>query len=338
MPWSEVECHPRVRKALQRSIEKGMLQTTHLLYGPEGAGQNALARAVAMTLSCQNQTGDFCGMCKNCCRIQARAYPDVFELYPWEDWSDPKRKGRDFGIDHMREVQKVAAVQPYEGEYKVFIVHHAHRMTEEAANCLLKTLEEPNQFSLFLLLTENVNAILPTILSRCRRIRLMPLPLEELVERLGEELEPEQAQTIALAAHGLPERARELLQEGFLEERDYVLDVLRQVRTSLSAPMEVVDPLVKDKDKITGRLVILQELLRDALLAVELNEPVTYYNPDKKEEIARLWKGVKPELLIQGIENIWSILDSMELNVNPTLLFSDLLIGLSMAGRRDVKR
>ena len=64
----------------------------------------------------------------------------------------------------------------------------------------------------------------------------------------------------------------------------------------------------------------------------------TYYNPDKKEEIARLWKGVKPELLIQGIENIWSILDSMELNVNPTLLFSDLLIGLSMAGRRDVKR
>jgi DNA polymerase-3 subunit delta' len=334
MPWSEVECHPSVRKSLQRSIAKGMLNTTHLLYGPEGAGQGGVARAMAMTLNCLEGTGDFCGGCRNCRRIEQRAFPDVFELYPWEDWAKPERKGKDYGIDHLREVQRAAQMEPYEGSCKVFIVHHAHRMTEEAANCLLKTLEEPNPNVIFILLTENINAILPTILSRCRRIRLMPLPLEELRRQLQAEVSPEQAQTLALAANGLPERARMLKEGGFLEERDSILHLLEQVRSHAAAPMEIVDPLVKEKEKIPERLGILLELLRDGLLSIEFNQAEIYYNPDQKELIERIWKGESAEFMIAGIERVWDALESLEQNVNPVLLFTDLLLSLSPAGAR----
>mgnify|MGYP006271366809 CR=1 FL=1 len=325
MPWQDVICHETVREMIRRSSEKGMLRGTHLIFGPPGAGQRQIGLALAKTVQCPQIPNDFCDQCAVCQRIDKKAFPDVIELLPDEDWSDPekKRKRRTYSISHMRQVIAFAQQHPYEADAKVFVMHEAHRIEIEAANCLLKTLEEPAPHVQFFLLTDNASAILPTIDSRCRKIPLSPLDASELAARLTGTLAPEQAETIARAANGLPQQAEQLIEENYLEQRDEIIERLAAVRKHESAMLETVEWMSKDKEKLPLRLTILLNLFRDGLILTSHNRgPLR--NPDQREALAQLWQNDTPDALMRDLEVTLDAQQSLDRNVNAQALLSTL--------------
>ncbi len=335
MPWDNVECHPTVRKTVVRSISRGLFGQTCLIYGPPGAGQASVAQAIAQTIVCKEIAGDFCGVCRECRLIQSGEYTDVFNLFPWEDWDKPKRKGKFYSVDHMRMMQQHATIMPYEGERKIFVIHHADLMEGSAPNSLLKILEEPYEHNIFLLLTDSVSRILTTILSRCWKVRLVPMGIGALVERLKADMPEDAAETIARAAGGLPELAGTLIGEDYLDKRDQTIELLKKLRASETYVGEVATIFAKKKEGLQEALAIVSGIMRDGVLSVSGVENGVCLNPDRREEIARLWQGSQPGKLIEGIEKIVDALDAITGSANPNhnILFNDLFLSLHLAGK-----
>ncbi len=325
MPWNQVDCHPSVRAFLLSSLQKGMLSGTHLLHGPAGAGQLQVGRALVKTMNCQTMEHDFCGACNNCRRIEGKLFPDVFELCPENDWSDEKRKGRDYSIGHMRAVQRTAQSQPYEAERKIFLLDRAERLNLESANCLLKILEEPYSHALFILLTENINRILPTILSRCRKVRLSQLPTEQVAERFADSLSPEQAETLARASSGYPERALQLQTENYLQSRDEILSALQEIKNSPSRLVEHTETWSKDKNDFPQIFRILTGLLRDGLVT---GTEGIFRNPDQRQALQTLWRNIPAETILKVLDALFDSLESMERYTNTSLILFDSLAPL----------
>lgn len=350
MSWANVPCHPTVRKIVTRAILSGRFGRTSLVFGPQGAGQEDVARAIAMTFICLSVEGDFCGMCPNCRRIQEGIYPDVMEMHPWENWGDPeskaklekeekleksgkqkRRKKNIYKINHMRIAQELAMHLPYEGDLKFFIIHDAHCMEAPTANSLLKILEEPHPHTRFILLTDQPAGILPTIRSRCWAIRLIPLEIEALAQSLQGELSPEQAITIARTAGGLPERARSLIEEGYLERRDWLLDLLMQVRQRESAVGVSGEEIARNRDDLSGNLDILLRIVRDGLVAVSCSGSTQYENQDRSADLQRLWQNARANRLIDSMKDILDALEDSERFVNPSIMMMDILLRLRLA-------
>ncbi len=326
MPWDQVDCHASVRENVVRAIAKGLLGHSVLIHGEAGAGQVAVARAIAQTYNCKELEHDFCGRCRPCRLIAEKSFSDVLELFPWEDWHKPERKGREYSVGHMRAMQEFAMALPMESEYKIFLIHHADCANDNAANSLLKILEEPYPHTIFLLITENVAGILPTIRSRCWSIRLPPLDTAALARQLQTSIPAEAAWTIARAAGGLPELARQLIEENYLDRRDQLLHSLERVREQESAVLEEAERLAKAKEHLRENLAILLRIVRDGLLAANQTGENRFFNPDRGEQIRRLWEGAASRMLIQTGEEILKSLDELDRYVNPGLLMAGLML------------
>ncbi|MFB3789268.1 MAG: ATP-binding protein [bacterium] len=333
MPWEQVECHPSVRETVVRAMAKGLMGHTVLIHGEPGAGQTAVARAIAQTYNCQELEHDFCGACRPCRLIAEKSFSDVLELVPWKDWSDSERKGKTYSVGHMREMQQFAMALPMESKYKIFIIHQADLTNPSsgypyAANSLLKILEEPYPHNIFLLITDRLERILPTIRSRCWSIRLPPLDAAGLARQLQTSLPAEAAWTVARAAGGLPELARQLIADEYLERRDQCLQTLERLRKEESAVLEEAERMGKVKDRVRDDLAILLRLIRDGVLAANQAGGAVFFNPDRNEQILRLWEGADTLALIQGGEAIVKALEELDRSVNPNILLPDLLLGL----------
>lgn len=150
---------------LQRCLQNGRLAHAYLIIGPRGAGKEALARTLAKAVNCREANADSCDGCESCRRVAAGTHPDVH-------WIRPESKTRRIQIEQMREFMRTVSLAAQCGGVKVGVVVDADCMTEEAANAFLKTLEEPPGQTVMLLLTTQPQRLLPTILSRCVRLRL----------------------------------------------------------------------------------------------------------------------------------------------------------------------
>lgn len=335
MPWSEVPCRDTVKTAVARSSEKGMLRGAYLIYGPPSAGQYDVGRAIAMTMLCDHAEHDYCGECSVCRRILAKTHPDYIELTPENDWEKPERKGRDYSVGHMRMVMEFARIEPHEGSCKLFMMHDAHRMNLAAANSLLKVLEEPHKRLIFILLTDNLSAILPTIRSRCQRIRLGAMPSEGVIAQLGG-LERAQAETLARAAGGLPQRAQELADDGYLDERNAIIELLNGVLNSEFGVYEGAERLAKERDRLRDRLTILAGVLRDVALASSGCKSGPFYNPDRAADILSLHEANRSHDWVASAEKIWDAIEDLDRNLNPSILITELFSSIrsSVVARR----
>ena len=176
--------HHEIKEHLQAALVHDTISHAYLFEGMEGIGKRTLARQFAKALLCTQPLEGHrpCGKCVSCQTITSGNHPDVIYLNAGEKAS--------ISVETIREglVQDMS-VMPYRSRFKVYIVEEAHRLTVQAQNAMLKTIEEPPEYGVILLLATNIQNFLPTILSRCVRLRFVPLPYgtigQALTERYG---------------------------------------------------------------------------------------------------------------------------------------------------------
>jgi len=185
---------------LRRSVETGSLGHAYLIIGPPHVGKMTLALDLARALNCEAAERP-CGECNSCRKIASRNHPDVQIIGLSQDGNSEAKL---ISIEQVREVQHSASLPPYEGKYKVFIIESAELLSSEAANCFLKTLEEPVAHVVFVLLTPGDRLLPETVVSRCQKLELPPLAAGEVEEALHSrwQVERRQARLVARLSHG----------------------------------------------------------------------------------------------------------------------------------------
>lgn len=244
----------RAKKILQRAVEKDHLSHAYLFAGPHGIGKTTMAKELAMVLNCE--TGEGCGECSSCKRIGEGIYPDVKVIEP---------EGPTIKIDQIRLLCSFLAMSSYEGRYKVAIIRQAEKMREEAANSLLKTLEEPPADSLLILTAENQYALLPTILSRVQKVDFQKLTQAEITSYLiNRGLSKEEALGLTEYSGGSLGKAIEIKDSESMRElygdASKVVNNLQQL-----LPNEIIDisaKIGKDRLQTIRFLDILTDVIR----------------------------------------------------------------------------
>jgi DNA polymerase-3 subunit delta' len=257
--------HDRATAQLREALRQGRWHHAYLFEGADGLGKRTLAIRLAMEANCTAPDHRPCGACGTCRRILAGNHPDITLLEPSDD-----RASRTISVEQVREVIRVAGYHRYDSRQRFVIIDPAEAMQVNAANALLKLLEEPPAGTGFVLIATQASALLPTIVSRCQRVRFGPVEHGALTAWL-EGRGVEQAASIARLADGRPGRALVLAEGGLtrrIELRTRVLSVLggdlqgifdfsAELATGArNAWMAEVDQLLE----------VLEDLLRDAML------------------------------------------------------------------------
>jgi len=172
MAWTDIIGQDHAVSLLRSHAASGQVASAYLLTGPEGAGKRRLALEMAKALNCAKGSDSPCDACPACAQIAKGTHPDLHVL-------SPSGAAEQIRIEPARQMLERIALRPFNARYQIVIIDGAERLTEEAANCLLKALEEPPAHTRFLLLTTRMSDCLPTIISRCQLIRFRPLPREE---------------------------------------------------------------------------------------------------------------------------------------------------------------
>ncbi|MEA2498725.1 MAG: polymerase subunit delta [Actinomycetota bacterium] len=253
--WDKLH-RSRVIDGLAGQMESGAIPHAWLLLGPAGSGKGSAALAMAASLNCEVEPGIGCGTCSTCARIVRRRHPDVHHVVA---------EGQIIPVDLIREVViPEAARSPFEGRFKVFIIEEAERMNPQAQNALLKTLEEPQPDTVFILLSGNEDEVLETIRSRCRIVRLEPVAEARIVEMLEEDgVSEESALLAARLADGDFDRARNLGEdEVVLRRRNFWIKVPPRLMSPVDAQDAAAEILaeakvaVKDREKAQKQEIV----------------------------------------------------------------------------------
>ena len=243
---------------LLRSARAGRLVHAYLFCGARGCGKKTLARLLAQALFCEAGEAERpCGHCPACKRFLSGNHPDARTVAP---------KGRSIGVDDVRELIDYLSRRPYEGGWHVAIIERAEKMTPSAQNALLKTLENPPEDTVFFLLTETPGALLSTVRSRARLVRVSPLTREACAEALVRRgVEAKRAARLAGLAHGSVGRALELGSDAGFEA------LLARSLTSLAAlkdPASVAEaaaPFYEERERQEDLLEIFEIIGRDRM-------------------------------------------------------------------------
>jgi len=243
LPFREISGHRRLLDLLARSIERNSLPPSLILEGSEGAAKRATAIAVAQSLNCTKlQDGDACGKCVACTKIARAVHPDVLIVEPGDSGT--------IKVDQVREIVDRAGYRPFEGKRRVVIVDQADAMVGAAQNALLKTLEEPPSSSVFLLLTSRPDMLLPTVRSRCIRLRFAEGAMVEIDEEARDDAGRVLADTARASDPGSRlESAKDLLPNTNMssaEQREHVAARLRAME-SLLRDVEILATRADDR-------------------------------------------------------------------------------------------
>ena len=345
--------HERAVAMLRGSIRRDLLTHAYLFTGPAGLGKRTLAVAFAMTLNCQAEPPEGmasqapgpdvpCSLCSACSKTFRGEHPDLVEinLQTQAALAEDGGKGKtppakELRIDSIREMQRTVGLSPHSGRWKVYIIGDADKMNEEAANCLLKTLEEPPAQTVLVLLAEDESGLLPTISSRCSRVPLRPLGRELIASSLASEwgAEPDQARQLAALSGGRIGWAVSMLRDrNAVEMRSRTLEDLAVL--SGSTVLERINAATKFAKKYTEARAELYATLdtweswwRD-VLAVKAGAPELALNADQLPALTSVARRLRTEQAYEALELVQRTRLQLQENVNPRLALEALVLGL----------
>ena len=314
---------------LHQHAARGDVRHAYLFCGPPGLGRRTLALRLAQALNCTRpiSAGIPCGQCRDCKQIAAMQHPDMNVIEPTDKELNPDPSGI-IRVEQIRNLQKTFNLKPYQSKYRVALFLRFEKANDNAANALLKTLEEAPAHAILLLTADNPEQLLPTIVSRCEILRLRPLSVSAIEADLLERgVDEERARLLSHISGGRPGYARKLIDDiTLLEKREERLDDLQ---TLLPAPrvakFSYADKLSKDKDAMRQTLLIWLSYWRDVMLRVAQAE-TPLINIDRNMEIEFLAGRLDLSTARRVIGDLESTLEKMDRNVNSRLLAEVLLL------------
>ena len=268
MTFDEILGQDKIKQNLIRAIKNKKFSHAYILNGESGMGKTDIAEAFAAALLCESGTGEACGQCATCKKIFHHNHPDVITLEPETEHG----KLRPIKVDEVRErIVGDVMIRPYESEYKIYIVKSAEFLNADSQNAILKTIEEPPDYAVILLLCGNIDGMIQTIRSRCVTLNLTPLPRSVIEEKLRAEyaLDGERAHIIAAYAVGNLGKARKMAEdEDFSELSADTIEIAKSIPEYNDA--EVIAEANRVVSDYNGRLPDVLDLLevwyRDVLL------------------------------------------------------------------------
>jgi DNA polymerase-3 subunit delta' len=328
--FAQVLAQEQAVKTLQLALAQGRVAHAYLFEGPSGVGKERTAMALATALLCRSARSGAACSCSTCERIRAGNHPDLRILRPRDEGD------RNLQVEVIRaELLPFTRFAPFEAEAACVIfpeadvsfpVNHA-----EAANALLKTLEEPRSRVTFLLLAERPDRLLPTIRSRCQRLRFRPLPKHVLQQILSEQGVPEEAQAPVIAlSQGRADRALALAAQDNVKQ---LLDQVLSVDAAVAArrPGELLDlaHTLADHPEVESLLGALQLFYRDVAACALQGEGSALAFPGHAELLRTRADALGPLRAAERVSAISEVLEAIELNGNPEIALDALLFGFA---------
>ncbi|HEX2173364.1 MAG TPA: DNA polymerase III subunit [Dehalococcoidia bacterium] len=323
--------YPRVVETMDRALRHGRPAHAYLIVGPARVGKRRLAIDLAKAINCAG-TNPPCGDCRSCDRIERGLQVDIESVGLLEE--DGRRR-KLIGLQQIQALQHQAHLAPFEGRYRVLIIDPADLLTSEAANCLLKTLEEPPERVVLILLANSAARILPTIVSRCQRIDLRPLPAEAIAGTLERRtgLFPDRGGEIARRARGRLGWALTAATDPEFESarRAAVAEAAGLAYLPLADRLVLVGRLAtefgKERQAVLDRLSIWLEWWRDVLL-VALGCADLAVNRDWADELSRQATEFGQESVRQTIRCIETAAQQLNDNANARLALDVMFLSL----------
>ena len=316
----------QIKDHLTHTIEQGKISHAYVINGERFSGKEFIANVFAMALQCEHPDGvEPCQQCHSCKQALSGNQPDIIRV--------THEKPNTIGVDDIRtQINTDIAIKPYSSPRKIYIIQEGEKMTAQAQNALLKTLEEPPAYAVILILTTNMDALLPTILSRCVVLNMKPVRDDMVKKYLMEELQiPDYKANVCVAfARGNLGKARQLASsEEFDHIKEEAVSMLKYVQDmEINEMLAAIKKIQEYKFDVEDYLDILAIWYRDVLLFKATNDANHLIF---KEEIQYI-KKCADRCAYEGIEDILKALDKaksrLKANVNFELTMELLLMAI----------
>ena len=317
-----------IKKHLQTAIKTGNLSHAYIINGEYGSGRQTIASALAKTIQCQSKTDDTdaCGVCTSCKQAESHNHPDI--KYITHDKTS-------ISVNDIREqLNNDISIKPYSSEYKIYIIPDANKMTEQAQNALLKTIEEPPVYAIIILLTENCDSLLPTIRSRCVTLTMNPVEKDKICTYLENkfQLEPEQAQIAANYCQGnIGKAIRFASSSDFIEMKNQVLKLLKNLDSmDIASIIDTIKEFSTHKNDINDYLDLMLLWYRDVLMFKVTKDANLLLYSDEYSAISE--QATKRDY--ENIENIIAAIDKAKVRLKANVNF-DVTIELMILAMKD---
>ncbi len=342
-----------IKEVLRRLLAQKRVPNALLFAGADGVGKRQFALELAKAFVCQNpKNSEACDVCPACRRADKFEIPQVNENTKVDDSLRDKFKKVFFSghgdigmvvplkknvyVDAIRDLEREANFNPYEGSARFFIVNDADKMNDAASNALLKTLEEPPAASHIFLIASRPDALLPTIRSRCQMLRFAPIETEEIENYLSKnkKFAPEDAALLARLSSGRLGHALETDVAKFKEQRGAMMKVLESilVKENRAELLRIAEEMndAKNKDDFETKLDILQTLIHDVWAMRAAADAKILVNVDLVNELKKLSENVESKKLSAWLSEIEILREQLAVNLNRKIAIDALF--MQMAG------
>lgn len=376
MQFKDIIGHEKIKSLLLKEAKRDRISHAQMFLGESGIGKYPLAVAFAQFLLCENPSSkDSCGNCPSCTKVNHLVHPDVHFVYPvvksaankvsvsddrrpewneffklnpyfdlnnWQNYLGEMGKNAQIGVDESRSILKKLSLKSYSGKYKIMIIWLPEKMNNSAANKLLKILEEPPESTLFFLICDSIEAILPTIISRTQIIKVPNLPTEEVVNYLVKKnkIDENQANSIANLTQGNLVEALNIA-NGDAANTMYFDSFVKLMRAAYAidalALLDIAEELAQyDRENQKNFLKYGLHIFRESIIFNYLGEEKVNLKNEEKAFLQKFARFINNQNIDQLIEEFDKSIYHIDRNANAKLLFSDLVIKLTKMIKKGV--
>lgn len=321
--FADIWGYEEVKNHFQSALRMNKVSHAYIIEGEQGMGKQLIANTFSKTLQCEQHGEDACDACQSCLLFDTENHPDVIHVVA------TKKTG--IGVDDIREqINGDVHIKPYVFDYKIYIIHEADKMSIQAQNAMLKTIEEPPSYVRFFLLASHSHPFLPTVLSRCVMIKLKPIGRDVVSDYLEKKMQvPDyQAKLFSAFSRGNIGRALTLKDsESFKEMRDDMIAVMKAI--AMEGKMKALDQVVvfeKYVDQKGAFLDLSLTWLRDLMVLKSLGEAADIIHMDQKIQLLKQVPHLSYNKISSLIDGIERIVRYERLHINYTLLIEVMLI------------